>query len=140
MKASTSWSHSLGGAKRTSHRHFPNFQFEFVPVYNSAYLPDPSLPEASELRFPYDDNSFDFVFARSVFTHLTPQSSTNYLRESQRVLRPDGLFYSTWFLFEGDPATSVSPLIAGMQLDASGELHSTIRVFPTLLWATGKPT
>jgi SAM-dependent methyltransferase len=100
---------------------FPNFRFRFVPVFNSAYLPDPSLPSASELRFPYPDESFDFVFAHSVFTHLSPDASINYLGEINRVLRPGGRCYSTWFLFEDDPATNVSPLIAGMHLDASGD-------------------
>jgi SAM-dependent methyltransferase len=100
---------------------FPNFRFTFVPLYNSAYLPDPSLPSAAELEFPYPDNSFDFVFAHSVFTHLSPEASDNYLHEIDRVLRPGGLSYSTWFLFEHTPRGNISPLIAGMELDASGE-------------------
>ncbi len=100
---------------------FPNFRFSFVPLYNSAYLPDASLPSAVELGFPYPDKSFDFVFAHSVFTHMSPDASANYLREVERVLRPGGISYSTWFLFNGTPFGNTSPLIAGMTLDASGD-------------------
>jgi len=100
---------------------FPNFHFTFVPLFNSAYLPDPALPSATELAFPFPDESFDFVFAHSVFTHLGPEASLNYLREMHRVMRPGGISYSTWFLYGDDPSTNVSPLIAGMTLDSSGD-------------------
>jgi SAM-dependent methyltransferase len=99
---------------------FPNFRFSFVPLYNSAYLPDASLPSAVDLRFPYPDESFDFVFAHSVFTHMSPDASANYLREVRRVLRPGGTSYSTWFIFNDTPVGNASPLVAGMELDDSG--------------------
>ena len=99
---------------------FPHFGFKFTPLYNSAYLPEPSLPSAAEFQFPYPDESFDFVFAHSVFTHMTPKDSANYLAEVRRVLRPGGISYSTWFLFADDPSTNINPLVAGMQLDSSG--------------------
>ena len=100
---------------------FPNFGFLHVPVHNSAYQPDRSLPSAGDLTFPYEDNSFDFVFAHSVFTHLAPEAAANYLRETHRVLRPGGISYATWFLYDGELATNPSPLIAGMTPDPSGD-------------------
>jgi SAM-dependent methyltransferase len=100
---------------------FPNFRFTFLPLYNSAYLPDASLPSAAEVRFPYPDGSFDFIFAHSVFTHMAPTAAANYLHEIGRVLRPRGISYSTWFLFTSTPAGNTSPLIAGMELDSSGD-------------------
>jgi ubiquinone/menaquinone biosynthesis C-methylase UbiE len=80
-----------------------------VPLCNSAYLPDETLPSASETKFPYPDESFDFAFAHSVFTHLTPDASSNYLNEVSRVLRHGGASYTTWFLFDDDPSISVTP-------------------------------
>ena len=109
---------------------FSNFRFTFVPLYNSAYLPDSSLPSAAELAFPYPDQSFVFAFAHSVFTHLSPHASANYLREIRRVLRPGGISYSTWFLFQETPQGNPSPLVAGMELDDSGNFAVHDREVP----------
>jgi SAM-dependent methyltransferase len=78
----------------------PNFRFTHADVYNSHY--NRSGVPASEFRFPYEDASFDFAFATSVFTHLDVSSATHYLRETQRVLRPGGTLVATFFFFEGD--------------------------------------
>lgn len=77
----------------------PNFGFTATPVLNTAYRTDPSLPDAATFRFPYDDASFDFVCAQSVFTHLLPESAENYVREMARVLRPGGISCTTWLWF-----------------------------------------
>jgi SAM-dependent methyltransferase len=99
---------------------FPNFHFTFAPLFNSAYRPDPALPSAEDFVFPYDDESFDFAFAHSVFTHMPPPASGNYLAESARVLRPGGILYSTWFLFGDGLEANPNPIVAGMHLDPSG--------------------
>jgi SAM-dependent methyltransferase len=99
---------------------FPNFNFKHTPLFNAAYLPDAALPTAETFSFPYENESFDFAFAHSIFTHLMPDASLNYLREIRRVLRPDGIIYATWFLFAEKLAASSNPMIAGMHLDASG--------------------
>jgi ubiquinone/menaquinone biosynthesis C-methylase UbiE len=80
----------------------PNFGFTPTPLHNTAYRSDPSLPEADTFRFPYDDGSFDFVAAQSVFSHLTPDSAANYIRETAGVLRPGGIACTTWFWFGDD--------------------------------------
>ena len=77
----------------------PNFHFTFTPMYNTHYSTDESLPRAEHFRFPYDDASFDFVCANSVFTHLEPASARNYIQEMARVLRPGGTTCTTWFWY-----------------------------------------
>jgi SAM-dependent methyltransferase len=99
---------------------FPNFHFAFAPLFNSAYRPDPTLPSAEEFVFPYDNDSFDFAVAHSVFTHMPPAASGNYLAESARVLRPGGILYATWFLFDEVLEVNPNPIVAGMHLDPSG--------------------
>ncbi|HJQ41339.1 MAG TPA: class I SAM-dependent methyltransferase [Thermoanaerobaculia bacterium] len=78
----------------------PNFRFTHADVYNSHYNRR-GVP-ASRYRFPFDDASFDFVFATSVFTHLDPAAARHYLREAQRVLAPGGTFLGTFFLLDGE--------------------------------------
>jgi len=99
---------------------FPNFRFQLVRLWNSRYSPDPTLPHPSSFRFPYDDNSFDFAFAQSVFTHLLPDESRHYLREIHRVLRPGGIAFTTWFWFSREASGYTHPGAVAMQRDGSG--------------------
>jgi SAM-dependent methyltransferase len=99
---------------------FPRFHFQFFPIFNPYYNPDRTLPTAAEFRFPYPDESFDFAFAHSVFTHLVPDAAENYLREIRRVLRPGGISYMTWTLFNDDPAAYTHPTTKTWHRDPSG--------------------
>lgn len=74
------------------------FEFHHHDVYNAAFNPDRSKPDA--LPFPVADRSFSLVIAWSVFTHLTQRQAEHYLREVGRILAPGGAFLSTWFLFD----------------------------------------
>jgi SAM-dependent methyltransferase len=59
---------------------------------------DEHLPFAAVARneleppLPYDDASFDLVYAFSVITHLSEALQREWLREIRRVLKPGGLF------------------------------------------------
>jgi SAM-dependent methyltransferase len=68
---------------------YPNFHFHHDDVHNTDYNPTGTIrPE--HYRFPYEDASFDLIYAASVFTHLLPAAAEQYMRESARVLRPQG--------------------------------------------------
>ncbi len=86
--------------RRITPRH-PNFGFTRLDVANDVYNPGGRL-SAAELRFPYGDDSFDFAFLTSVFTHMLPEGVLRYLDELARVLRPGGRVLATYFLL--DPA------------------------------------
>jgi SAM-dependent methyltransferase len=76
---------------------FSNFCFTHADIYNKHYNPRGRLsPDA--FRFPFEDASFDFVFLKSVFTHMLPSSIQHYLTEIRRVLKPNGHCLSTQFL------------------------------------------
>ena len=81
----------------------PSFRFQHVDLETDMYNPGGSSSAAS-FRFPYEDAAFSFVFATSVFTHLYPDETLNYIRESRRVLVPGGRLYGTWFLMREDEA------------------------------------
>ncbi|GIW79574.1 MAG: methyltransferase [Gemmatales bacterium] len=91
-------------------RRLPQFRFVHVDVYNKLYNPTGRL-DASSFRFPYDDASFDFVFATSVLTHLLPDAAINYLREMARVLDHGGRCFVTFFIIddESKPRLADSP-------------------------------
>lgn len=75
----------------------PGFNFTWAPIYNRKYNPFGTIP-AAEFRFPYEDDSFDFALATSLFTHLTPADARHYLAELGRVLRPGATSLLTFFL------------------------------------------
>ncbi len=54
--------------------------------------------KALDYQFPYANESFDFVFLTSVFTHLQPLEMEHYLLEIARVLRKNGRCFITFFL------------------------------------------
>jgi SAM-dependent methyltransferase len=48
---------------------------------------------------PYPDHAFDFLYAFSVFTHLSAELAHEWLSELQRVVKPGGLI---WFTLHGE--------------------------------------
>ena len=76
---------------------FPNFKFQLADVSNPRYHTK-GKQKSSAYRFPYEDQSFDFVFLTSVFTHMLPNDVENYLFQISRVLKPNGKCFVTFFL------------------------------------------
>lgn len=48
---------------------------------------------------PYPDDAFDFLYAFSVFTHLSVEVARDWLAEVRRVVQPGGL---VWFTLHGE--------------------------------------
>lgn len=76
---------------------FPNFHFHHADVFNKYYNPDGRMM-ASEYVFPFANESFDFVYLVSVFTHMLPADMQHYLREISRVLKPGGKCICSFWL------------------------------------------
>lgn len=76
---------------------YPNFRFQLADVFNKLYNPK-GTHQPSAYKFPFDSNSFDFIFLTSVFTHMLPPDLENYLAEISRVLKPCGRCLITFFL------------------------------------------
>jgi SAM-dependent methyltransferase len=76
---------------------YPNFRFHLIDVHNALYNPAGRY-KATEYRFPFEDEQFDFVVLNSVFTHMVPEEVENYLREIARVLKTGGRCLISFFL------------------------------------------
>lgn len=77
--------------------HAPGFEFRHQNVFCKGLNPRGT---ADVLPFPAPDRSVSLIVAWSVFTHVNQAAAAFYLRETARVLRPGGLLFSTWFLFD----------------------------------------
>ncbi len=86
---------------------WPDFEFAWAPIYNGKYNPFGNVSGA-EFRFPYEDSSFDFAFATSLFTHLPREEVRHYLAETARVLRPGGSCLLTFFLLTPESEAAVA--------------------------------
>jgi SAM-dependent methyltransferase len=84
----------------------PNFHFFWADVRAGGHNPEGAMSGAA-FRFPFSDDSFDLVVACSVFTHMLPDEIENYLAEVFRVLKTDGCFFMSVFLFDRDAETAV---------------------------------
>jgi SAM-dependent methyltransferase len=91
VKVGTDWASAHIGAKH------PNFRFQHADVYNRHYNPNSQI-KGETYSFPYSNSQFDFAFAKSVFTHMTPQSVQRYLQETARVVKSGGTAVVTAFL------------------------------------------
>lgn len=78
---------------------YPQFHFRHVRLHNDLYTADGLA--ADRFKFPYDAATFDFGCAISVFTHLLPAETRQYLHETARVMKPGGRFVATFFLLTG---------------------------------------
>jgi SAM-dependent methyltransferase len=96
--------------KQTFHQAHPNFRFVWANVHNTYYNPNGQVP-AAEYRFPYLGGAFDIVYAASVFTHMLPEATAQYFRESARVLKSGGRCVFSFFLLDhyrpGQPRPSM---------------------------------
>jgi SAM-dependent methyltransferase len=76
---------------------YPNFHFQLADVCNKKYNLHGKY-RASEYHFPYEGESFDFVFLTSVFTHMLPQDMEHYFYEITRTMKRGGRCFITFFL------------------------------------------
>ncbi len=107
---------------------WPNFEFAWAPVHNGKYNPFGNVA-ATEFRFPYEDASFDFAFATSLFTHLLREEAQHYLGETARVLKPGGTCLLTFFLLTPEAEAALArgeammdfshPIPGGRTIDAA---------------------
>lgn len=76
-----------------------NFAFVVADIFNTHYNPA-GTQDAAAFTFPYDDGTFDFALATSVFTHLVETAAARYVAEAARVLREGGTLFATWLLLD----------------------------------------
>lgn len=85
--------------QRTVGNHYPNFKFHHTNVFNKYYNPRGKV-SAAEYRFPFANESFDFIFLVSVFSHMLPADMENYLSEIARVMDKGATCITTYFLMD----------------------------------------
>jgi SAM-dependent methyltransferase len=97
---------AVAWCQRAITRRHPTFRFHRADLASRAYNPRGAVP-ASEYRFPFADESFDFIFLASVFTHMLPNAVEHYLHEISRLLAPGGVCVASFFLLNDETRVGV---------------------------------
>ena len=99
-------------------RKYPRFKFQLVDVCNEHYNPTGRY-KASEYRFPFPDESFDFAVLGSVFTHMLTEDLEHYLCEVARVLKTRGRCLISFFLLNESSVTLMRAHKSAVDLNIS---------------------
>ena len=78
------------------------FDFKLSPHKSATYHPynsDVTSARVSDLAIA-DRESKDFVYSISLYSHLLEPEVVDYVQETYRILRPDGIMYMTFFCIE----------------------------------------
>lgn len=101
---------------------YPNFHFQLADVFNGKYHPG-GKQKAFAYRFPYRDESFDFVALASVFTHMLPPDMENYFHEIARVLKRNGRCLITFFLLNEESSGLIREKTTGLHFKHALDEH-----------------
>jgi SAM-dependent methyltransferase len=109
---------------------YPNFNFKLADLYNKEYNLK-GKHKASEYKFPYPSNSFDFVFLSSVFTHMLPPDMENYCSEIARILKKGGRCLITFFLVNSESSELINKDLSKLNFEHDfGVYRSTNKSIP----------
>jgi len=93
---------------------YPNFRLQLADIFNKQYNPRGKC-NASEYKFPFENEFFDFVFVKSVFTHMLPRDMIDYLSEIVRVLKKTGRCLITYFLMNEESRKLIDTRLSSLE-------------------------
>jgi ubiquinone/menaquinone biosynthesis C-methylase UbiE len=123
VKVGTDWATAHIGAR------FPNFRFTHADMYNHHYNPQSSIPSET-YSFQYPDDQFDFAFAKSVFTHMTPPGVKQYLHEAARVIKRGGTAIVSAFMINQESAALIKAGKSSLALSPMDQYWTVDTEFP----------
>ena len=119
------WFDGIDWCRKNITPKYPSFHFQLTDIYSKACNPK-GKKKASEYEFPYEDESFNFIFLTSVFTHMLPQDVENYFSEIVRVLKRDGRCLITFFLLNTQSLKSIDEKLSLLDFKYNFQGYRTI--------------
>lgn len=84
-----------------------DFRFHHSDIYNDLYNTGGAIP-GHEYEFPFDNETFNFTFLTSVFTHMLKDEVEQYIKEISRTLKPGGICFATFFVINEEALASMN--------------------------------
>lgn len=100
----------ISDAQQRIEARWPNFQFIHADVYTRKYNPR-GTTQSTDYTFPFENDTFDVIYAASLFSHLLPDETAHYMREAARVLKPRGKCLFSFFMLDNyrGSGTAITP-------------------------------
>lgn len=92
---------SIDWCKQNITPKFKNFTFHYYDIESQIHNSGGSI-KTTDIKLPAKDNSVDRIFLHSVFTHMYEKDIVHYLKEFNRVLKPDGLVLASFFVLDDE--------------------------------------
>jgi SAM-dependent methyltransferase len=83
-----------------------NFTFHFYDIESQIHNSAGKIT-TTDIKLPAKDGTVDRIFLHSVFTHMFEKDIVHYLKEFNRVLKPDGLVLASFFVLDDTALNSV---------------------------------
>lgn len=90
---------SIDWCKQNITKRHKNFVFHYYDI-NSQIHNSGGTIKSTDIKLPAKDGSVDRIFLHSVFTHMFEKDIVYYLKEFNRVLKPDGLVLASFFILD----------------------------------------
>ncbi len=100
IKPSIEWS------KQNITKKHKNFTFHYYDIESQIHNSEGKL-STRDIKLPAKDGTVDRIFLHSVFTHMFEKDIVHYLKEFNRVLKPDGLVLASFFVFDQEARNSL---------------------------------
>ncbi len=116
---------SVAWCQQNISKKYPNFNFKHSDIYNKEYNKNGKI-NSRDFIFPYDDNSFDFIFLTSVFTHMLPEDMEHYFSEISRTLKNGGRCLISFFLLNEESRLLMKEKPQQLKFEFDQEIFRTI--------------
>jgi SAM-dependent methyltransferase len=86
-------------------RHFDAERFSFVLSTDKSTSYNRDTGGAAPFKVPVESGTANLIFSTSLFTHLLEEEANNYLAETYRMLKPEGVMAHSVFCLDHPPPT-----------------------------------
>lgn len=90
---------SIEWCKNNITKKYKNFMFYYHDIESQIHNSGGKI-KTTDVTLPIKDGTVDRIFLHSVFTHMFEKDIVHYLKEFRRILKPDGLVLTSFFVID----------------------------------------
>jgi 2-polyprenyl-3-methyl-5-hydroxy-6-metoxy-1,4-benzoquinol methylase len=124
-------------------QNFDSNRFRFHHSTDSSTSYNQQGSTQTSYRVPEPDGTFDLIFSNSLLTHVLEAQLKNYIRESYRLLKPNGMMMHSHFNMDHLPATfgtrhTFAHSIGNARVESLTQPEAAVAYFTDLLFSISR--